>query len=229
MRATSLDNDGYVLERGIIGLSAVVQLRDEVESIARDANTVCSRDLLRRSETIYELAIGDLLHSLLEPVLGPFLLPVRAILFDKTKDKNWPVLWHQDLSIAVRERMEIVGFGPWSEKDGVVHVQPPVEVLESMVTARIHLDPADETNGTLKVITGSHKSGILSEEEIGAIAGVSTAVSCSACAGDVLLMRPLLLHSSARSRNPGHRRVIHIEYASAALPAPLEWEAANVS
>ena len=47
--------------------------------------------------------------------------------------------WHQDLSIAVKERHEVAGFGPWSVKEGVP-VQPPVEILESMLTLRLHLD-----------------------------------------------------------------------------------------
>ena len=42
-------------------------------------------------------------------------------------------------------------------------------------------------------------------------------------AGDALLMRPLLLHSSGRLRTASHRRVIHIEYAAFALPGGLQW------
>jgi hypothetical protein len=37
------------------------------------------------------------------------------------------------------------------------------------------------------------------------------------------LMRPLLLHASSPARQPGHRRVIHLEYASEALPGGLQW------
>jgi hypothetical protein len=36
-------------------------------------------------------------------------------------------------------------------------------------------------------------------------------------------MRPLLLHASASARVPGHRRVIHLEYAAESLPDGLEW------
>ncbi len=36
-------------------------------------------------------------------------------------------------------------------------------------------------------------------------------------------MRPLLLHASASGTNPGHRRVIHLEYAAVSLPGGLEW------
>ena len=39
-------------------------------------------------------------------VLGPGCHPVRAILFDKTATKNWSLGWHQDRTIAVKERIE---------------------------------------------------------------------------------------------------------------------------
>ena len=44
--------------------------------------------------------------------------------------------------------------------------------------------------------------------------------------GDVLLMRPLVAHSSGRSHpdTPRHRRIIHLEFAAAAeLPDGYEW------
>ena len=36
-------------------------------------------------------------------------------------------------------------------------------------------------------------------------------------------MRPLLLHASASGTAPGHRRVVHLEYAAEPLPGGLEW------
>jgi hypothetical protein len=65
---------------------------------------------------------------------------VRATLFDKTPGANWPVPWHWDLTICVAVRLEAPGFGPWTLKAGVHHVQPPVEVLETMVAVRVHLE-----------------------------------------------------------------------------------------
>ncbi len=41
--------------------------------------------------------------------------------------------------------------------------------------------------------------------------------------GGALLMRPLLLHASSPATGPGHRRVLHIEYASGPLPGGLKW------
>jgi acyl carrier protein len=53
------------------------------------------------------------------------------------------------------------------------------------------------------------------------------AICCAANRGDVILMRPLILHSSSESTNPNHRRVLHIEYACAPLPFGLEWAEAS--
>jgi ectoine hydroxylase-related dioxygenase (phytanoyl-CoA dioxygenase family) len=105
----------------------------------------------------------------------------------------------------------------------VPHVQPPVEILERMITIRLHLDDCNEDNGALRVLPGTHCLGRLTSEQIGQLRRDSREVLCRASAGDALLMRPLLLHASSRSRTGPHRRVLHIDYAGVALPEPLEW------
>ncbi len=180
--------------RGLLGLPAVA--------------------VLARSERWLELARA---HLPVEP------RPVRAIYFDKSAEANWGVAWHQDLTIALQARVEMAGFGPWSVKEGIPHVQPPVDLLERMLTIRLHLDDADETNGALRVLGGSHRFGRLSAERIQELRGQEDGFLCEAAAGDALLMRPLLLHASGRSVSPRHRRVLHIEYAGYALPEPLQW------
>lgn len=152
--------------------------------------------------------------------------PVRAIYFDKSEDSNWLVPWHQDLTIAVQAIKEIEGFGPWSVKEGIPHVQPPVALLEQMVTVRIHLDEADETNGALRVLPGSHVLGKLSAQQISKERNSTEEALCCAAQGDVLLMRPLLLHASSRSTSPRRRRILHIEYACFELPFGLQWHEA---
>ena len=150
-------------------------------------------------------------------------VPVRAIYIDKHADANWLVTWHQDLTLAVRERVEVPGFGPWSLKGGVPHVQPPIPLLEQMLTVRLHLVAAAETNGALCVLPGTHRLGRLSPERIQALRTEQSEVVCRAAAGDVLLLRPLLLHASGRSHVGGRRRILHVEYAGFALPAGLQW------
>ena len=149
--------------------------------------------------------------------------PVRAIYFDKSPESNWLVPWHQDLTLALRSRTEVPGFGPWSVKGDVPHVQPPTELLEQMLTVRLHLDDADETNGALRVLPGSHRLGRLSPAQVLEQRTRQADVLCTVAAGNALLMRPLLLHASGRSTSQRHRRVLHIEYAAFTLPYGLDW------
>ncbi|MEW5250264.1 phytanoyl-CoA dioxygenase family protein [Microbulbifer sp. 2201CG32-9] len=148
---------------------------------------------------------------------------VRVILFDKTPEKNWLVTWHQDKTIAVSGKAEIPGWGPWTVKDGVHHVQPSLEILEDMLTFRIHLDDTNEKNGCLKVIPDSHRLGILSRDAQDQIVKESPEYICSARSGDLLIMRPYILHSSSKGINPSHRRILHVEYSGAMLPKGLRW------
>jgi ectoine hydroxylase-related dioxygenase (phytanoyl-CoA dioxygenase family) len=184
------------------------------------------RNLLDAVPELRELIDGTRARALASRVLGARAFIVRGILFDKTAEANWKVAWHQDLSIAVRARRDAEGFGGWSEKAGVVHVQPPAEVLERMLSVRLHLDACDEENAPLKVVPGSHLRGRLSAEAIAHALESSTAVSCLVPRGGALLMRPLLLHASSASRAPEQRRrrrVVHLEFAAGELPAGLEW------
>ena len=105
------------------------------------------------------LARSVRLIDLVRPHLPHHPLPVRAIYFDKSPDANWGVAWHQDLTLALRARVEVAGFGPWSTKDGIPHVQPPVELLQQMLTIRLHLDDAGTSNGALRVLPRFPPSG----------------------------------------------------------------------
>jgi hypothetical protein len=181
------------------------------------------RNVMQSVQAISELAGSPQISSLLEETLEGKCFPVRSIFFDKTPEANWLVPWHQDLTVAVKERVELPGYGPWSTKEGIPHVQPPIEILENMVTVRLHLDDCDESNGALRVIPGSHRLGRLSAARIAEVRSQEMAVVCSVQAGDALLMRPLLLHASSQAIAPTHRRVIHLEYASCSLPEGLVW------
>jgi ectoine hydroxylase-related dioxygenase (phytanoyl-CoA dioxygenase family) len=96
-------------------------------------------------------------------------------------------------------------------------------VLEEMLSLRLHLDPCGEGNGALRVIPGSHRCGRITEEQIPSIRQASSEQICVLGVGDVLLMRPLLLHASSASRVPDHRRVVHLDFAAVQLPPGMGW------
>ena len=181
------------------------------------------RNLIRLHPAVAKLASSATIKEILSPRTGRGVFPVRALFFDKTPDANWSVTWHQDLSIAVAGKIETKGFGGWSVKEGVTHVQPPREILEGMITLRLHLDDCSADNGALKVIPGSHRHGKLDATEIAKWTREYPVVTCEIPRGSALLMRPLILHSSSAAQNPSHRRVLHIEYATDSLPNGLKW------
>lgn len=149
--------------------------------------------------------------------------PVRAILFDKSATTNWALGWHQDRTIAVAKRIGVDGFGPWTIKQGLLHVEPPFAIIESMVTLRVHLDPVDADNAPLLVAPGSHRLGQIEEARIGDVVTRCGTITCLADRGDVWAYATPILHASARAAQPRRRRVLQIDYAADALPGGLEW------
>lgn len=192
-------------------------------SVRRRAGVYAMRNLLDLVPEVRALAALPEIRAVIEPILGRDAFAVRGILFDKTPEANWKVPWHQDLSIAVKELVETPGYGPWSEKAGVPHVQPPMSVLENMITLRLSLDDCGEDNAPLRVIPGSHLHGRLDPASIEKLRGETAPVNCTLPAGSALLMRPLLLHASSAANTPARRRVVHIEWAAQALPNGLRW------
>ena len=196
---------------------------EEGEGVLRRGGVYAIRNLLEVLPAARELADTAAVRALVEPILGAQCFPVRGTLFDKTPEATWKVGWHQDLTIAVRKRVEVEGFGPWSNKAGVVHVQPSVYILEGVLAVRLHLDDCDESNGPLRVLPGSHVFGRLGPGALERWREGVPVVTCLVPRGGAVLMRPLLLHSSPAPRLPRRRRVVHFEYAAAPLPHGLEW------
>jgi ectoine hydroxylase-related dioxygenase (phytanoyl-CoA dioxygenase family) len=116
----------------------------------------------------------------------------RLQAFDKSPQANWFVPWHQDRAEDGAERA--------------------IAFLENTVALRVHLDACGEDNGPLEVVPGSHTHGRLAEPSIAGIAKEAAPALCLTERGDVLAMRPLLLHRSQRAKVPAARRVIHMEY-----------------
>jgi len=210
----SLEEQGYSIIPQALPEGELAILRLEVDRLQRDSGRANLRRVCERSGRIASLAVAA------QEFLPEPLRLVRSLLFDKVPGENWPLAWHQDLTVCVRERRELAGYGPWSVKHGVPHVQPPEGVLKRMIALRVHLDDSFVTNGALRVLAGSHRLGKK-------IAGPPEAcperiLTCRA--GDVLLMRPLLWHASSRAAEATHRRVVHFEYAPAeALDHALAW------
>jgi ectoine hydroxylase-related dioxygenase (phytanoyl-CoA dioxygenase family) len=220
--AHSIEVSGFSIVDSYLDSESIERLIHDIAAVDLTPTQAGIRNLLELVPSVRTLAQSREIRFLVEHILGENARVVRGIFFDKQPSANWKVPWHQDLTIAVKNRLEIPDFQPWSVKAGIPHVQPPVAILEQMLTVRIHLDRADESNGALKVIPGSHAQGRLTPLEIERWKQ-SPASSINCDAGGILLMRPLLLHASSIAVAPSHRRVIHLEYAAQPLPAGLEW------
>ena len=169
------------------------------------------------------LAIDTVVGRIAAERLGRTVDPVRAVLFDKTPQANWSLGWHQDRTIAVRERQDAPGFGPWSVKAGVQHVEPPFEVIEAMVTLRIHLDPVPTDNAPLLIAPGSHRLGRIATPDVAAAVERCGTIACLADRGDVWSYATPILHASAVAEGHARRRVLQVDYAVAESIAPLAW------
>lgn len=165
-------------------------------------------------------------HAQIGPLLPHGAVAVQCTLFDKSPERNWLVALHQDLSIPVLERVPHPKCTGWSEKEGVLYVQPPVAVLELLVAVRVHLDDCGSASGPLRVVPGSHRHGRLSAEAARALRDQRGEVECVARQGDVLLLRPLLLHSSSKAQSPAPRRVLHFLFGPQELTCGLKWHRA---
>ncbi len=229
------DRDGFaIIERVLTAdqlSEAIAVTRIDISPTAeqgvlrRRGEVYGMRDLIWRIPEIRRLAASQDVIAIARAILGESAFVVRGLFFDKTLSTNWNLPWHQDLTIAVRARSSAPGFGPWTKKAGVPHVHAPDDLLARMVTIRLHLDDCGPESGPLRVLPSSHTAGRL---DAGAVAIWSSrarerAVDCLVPAGGAVVMRPLVLHASASGTAPGHRRVIHFEYAAESLPAGLEW------
>jgi hypothetical protein len=231
--ARTIERDGFTIVPDVVAPEVVAGLIAALDALGpspaileRGGRTYAMRDLLRLVPQVRTLAGSEALRVLVGAVLGPEAFVVRGLLFDKTPEANWPVPWHQDLTIAVKVRADVPGYGPWTVKGGVPHVRPPIAVLQRMLTLRVHLDDCDATRGPLRVLPGSHGHGRLEAGETRRWLEAVPPVSCQVPRGGVLVMRPLILHASSLATDPRHRRVLHLEYAADRLPGNLEWHEA---
>ncbi|WP_210490289.1 WYL domain-containing protein [Rufibacter aurantiacus] len=180
------------------------------------------RNLLQEIPNLKSVLFNQNLKSLVKEGFGEDYFLTKAIYFDKPPKSNWYVTWHQDVPINVKEKVDSDGFRGWTNKAGLISVIPPLDYLHKAITVRVHLDDTDEKNGALRVIPKTHFSA-LSHEEISNLRETTESKCCKVLKGGVHLMKPLTLHSSSKTVNEKHRRVIHLEFNCLDLPEGLEW------
>jgi len=202
-------------------LAAIKSADNSKATFRKSEDLFAIRQFLKEIPEINGLVFTDRLKSTIKNILGDDFFVVKSIYFDKPEKSNWFVSYHQDLTISVDQKVNLPDYGPWTTKQNQFAVQPPLDILKSIYTIRIHLDDTDEHNGALKIIPGSHLKGVYRPETIDWTKESETI--CSVPKGGIMLMRPLLLHSSSRTTNNNQRRVIHLELSNADLTPELNW------
>ena len=209
-----MSNPGFWIETSVIGAHECQRLIKSVCENGTPRSRAGARHLMSHG-TVAELAADRRLLAIAGRVLGPEAIPFRATLFEKSGRSNWLVVWHQDTALPLAARFDDPQWGPWSEKAGIAYAHAPTWVLARVLALRVHLDDSNADNGPLRVIPGSDRWGVLSDEEVFERAKAEPAHDCLVPRGGVLAMRPLIIHSSSKSQTDEPRRVLHIEYADA--------------
>lgn len=230
--AEQLEHDGYAFLRGALSGERVAGALREWAAItstnAEDAAVLTgtsgpaygARNLLELWPGVVDLVREGPIRDALSATLGRDAGVVRVLYFDKPPGHSWALPWHKDYSLAVKEHRPSAQFTKPTLKAGVPHVIAPHEVLDRMLTVRVHLDDMTPANGPLRVIPGSHRFYDQRNDE------PRDAVTLECRFGDALLMRPLLTHASGHSQSDAglHRRVVHLECAAdRALADGFEW------
>jgi ectoine hydroxylase-related dioxygenase (phytanoyl-CoA dioxygenase family) len=209
---------GYLLVKGLFNPLEVEQMRDAVEGIIqraviakRDSNSAWQGDYIAPEELkklvlkgFHDLHYHDsvfmraVMHpnmvAVLSQIIGPNVQLHHTKMLVKPPEIGAAFPMHQDYPYFPHER-------------------------HSMLAASIHLDRADEENGCLRVIPGSHIQGSL--PHVGSYYlnhkqyPIKEGTSCPAEAGDVLFFNYLTIHGSEVNRSNRTRRNVLFQYKDA--------------
>jgi hypothetical protein len=211
--------DGYSIHDAVFPASAMLAVSHALDAADLVRSKAGARHVMRVPE-VRTLGESAAMLSIAGAYIGCAAFPFRATLFDKSLSANWLVAWHQDTALPMQQRCDAEGWGPWSMKGGVLHAIAPASALQQVVALRLHLDDSNMENGPLRVLPGTHSSGILDEPGIASCLRRIAVTDCIVGAGGVIAMRPLLLHASSKAASSDRRRVLHFEYASTRWFAP---------
>ncbi len=230
MLSSEFSRAGFTILPGVISTHECAGLIAEVAAVinaeqgdaikAGQGRVVGGRNLMDHWSGWRAIVEKPFVRDFVHDQLGADAGLVRILYFDKPPGHSWSLSLHRDRTIAVAEHHQPPDpFAKPTVKAGVPHVEASEEILQRMLTLRLHLDPMNDQNGPVVVIPGSHISSA-DQTDNGAI----TTIHCNS--GEVFAMRPLLSHGSraAQQHTKLHRRVLHLEIAaSPELPPPYRW------
>jgi len=210
--------NGYLLVKGVFGQAEVEEMRGAVERIIqraaqakRDENSAWQGDFLPPAELkklvlkgfhdvhyheacFTRAVVHPNMTAILSQLIGPDVQLHHSKMLVKPPENGAAFPMHQDYPYFPHEK-------------------------HSMLAASVHLDMADEKNGCLRVVPGSHTQGglphvgsyYLNHKEY----PISDGLPCPAEAGDVLFFNYLTIHGSDANRSERTRRNVLFQYKDA--------------
>ncbi len=209
------ERDGFVVLRGFLGANAIAAMLDECmeawnrEKGAFDPNASWLKNALvpnihHHSDLVRRYYFEGPLVDIAEQLIGPNIKGAASQLTFKMRGNDKPFGWHQD--------------------NGYGQLDPP-----NAVTALTAFDDADEENGCLWLLPGSHKRGQIDVSDImtpeAKAAGVNLDVDVPNAAkamplpmkaGDAVIFHCHMLHRSEGNHSKTRdRRILFLRYADA--------------
>ena len=210
---------GYVTPVSVVSVAEADEIRrqfDELEArVGRETAQIGLVDWHFKEEFIWKLAINPAILDAVEAVIGPDILLLATHFFCKYgegKTGNKFVAWHQDVTF-------------WG-------LEPPLAV-----TAWYAVDDADQENGCMRVIPGTHLQGILEHgkaDQGGNLLSVNQEIHVSEAdaarahdivlkAGQISLHDGTLIHGSLPNQSTRRRCGLTLRY----VPTHVKQTAVN--
>lgn len=212
---SQFERDGYYLARSVFAASEVAQLEADFDRIVRqilaadedvnarwtgpEVDRLGADTVVLHTHNVQQYSaiwLRALLHERFldaaEAILGPNIVLHHTKLFQKPAEVGAPFPMHQDWSYFPSEQ-------------------------DTMIAGVIHVSPATDAMGCLRVVPGSHKLGRIrdshgqTEHEILLRHPIQDALPLEAQPGDVLFFHYLTIHGSMPNRSDHVRKTVLVQ------------------
>ena len=201
-RISKFETDGRIWFRGLLSGGEIERLRAQLS----DPSAPGKRHIKMAKSVSSKLL--NITHD-----LGLDTKIRGSALFNKPAGSSWSLPWHQDRTIAMETRIDDPAYSKWSRKDGAWYCEPPISDLKRMCFAHILLDDVTADNGPMEIALGSHIHSRVGRADIKSVIGQSRLEACTGQAGDVVILKYLILHRSRRSLLKKPRRTLRVDFS----------------
>lgn len=196
------DRDGYVIFRNVLDRDLLAEAAGHVEWLQERHPDVRPEQLghqfLRDDPFWIRLISDSRLVDIAAKFVGPDISLFASHYICKPPYSGQPVLWHQDGAYWPLEPMDVV-------------------------TLWLAVDESSRSNGCMRVIPGSHKSGLHAlrdNDDVQSVLGSESAIDVDESAavdlvlapGDVEVHHPNIMHGSEANTSPQRRCGLTIRY-----------------